>query len=192
MKLRKKIICGGVIIYILLCILVSKFICINTTKSEPLGVYLKYTTNAYNVGDLVLLCVDDDQYIQVMKRLGLSVTNNECQHNTPFLLKQIVAKVGDVVNIGMDGITINGVHYKYSQALISYNNIALLPQLHKHFILKENQFMLLGKTPHSYDSRYFGVVNLHQIKYKVKPLITFNNYSTVIASLDLSKRGNPP
>ena len=92
MKLRKEIIWGGVIIYILLCGLVSKFICINTTKSEPLGVYVKYTTNVYHVGDLVLLCVDDIKYVQIMKRLGLPLVYNECQNNTPFLLKQVKMK----------------------------------------------------------------------------------------------------
>ena len=173
MKLRKKIIYGGVIIYILLCGVVGKFICINTTKSEPLGVYVKYATNVYHVGDLVLLCVADIKYIQVMKKLGLPLVYDECVDNTPFLLKQIVAMKHDIVDINTNGVAINGIYYKNSQPLLIYNNVELLPQIHTHFKLKPNQFIALGATPHSYDSRYFGVVDINHIKYKVTPLITF-------------------
>ena len=138
----------------------------NVTQSEPLGYYFVWTGWTYNVNDLVLVCLNDMVYENVLHRLGLPYIKNECQHNTPFLLKRIVAISGDEVLITNDGVYINNRYYNNSKQLLQYHNINLLPQFKRRFILKKNEFFLLGDTPTSYDSRYFGVIKQSQIYKK--------------------------
>ena len=156
-------------IVLLIVVLSCRLIYFNTTASEIRGYYFAYPALHYNVGDLVLVCVSKTSYVKVLRQLGLPFDySSPCPGYMPFLLKRIVAVAYDEVNITKLGIIIN--HnlrpYPHSQALESYRGINLLNQLPHKFRLKAGEYFLLGETTHSYDSRYFGVVQRAQIYRK--------------------------
>lgn len=145
---------------------ISSSIYKNVTQSEPLGYYLGCKSLSYRVGDLVLLCVDDIRYINIMYKLGIERADNECRGNTSYLLKRIIAIPGDTVIISDNGINVGGIHYPHSKFILSYNGINLLPQKPQQIKLKKEEYFVLGNSDTSFDSRYFGVVNGNQIVKK--------------------------
>jgi signal peptidase I len=161
-------------IVLLLLYLTGRMFYFNSTISEPRGYYFAYSSTHYSIGDMVLICINNKHYINVLKQLGLPTSQSTpCPQNMPFLLKKIVAKAGDTINITNYGIVINNQSkpYPQSQALEQYKNIQLLSQANGTFLLKANEYFMLGETPHSYDSRYFGVVYESQIFAKAVLLL---------------------
>lgn len=139
----------------------------NVSKSEPVGYYFAYPWYQYKVNDLVLVCINDKKYLQVLRRLNLPYVSDECENKVPYLLKRIVAVGGDSVKIIDAGVEINNKLYPNSKGILKHKDVNLLPQAFNMIKLKKNQFFLLGETPTSYDSRYFGVVTESQIYKKV-------------------------
>lgn len=135
----------------------------NPSISEPQGYYFSYKAENYKIGDIVLICLDKDRYIRVLRRFKVPFSYSSCKMQPPYLLKTIVASGGDAVEINKKGVSINGVLQKNSSSLNNYKGINLYPLKKRRFKLQTNQFFVLGNTPHSYDSRYFGVINKEQI-----------------------------
>ena len=96
--------------------------------------------------------------------------NNICGNSSAYLLKQIVAIEGDEVNVTPNGVYINNKLYPNSkiQQNTIHNGVQinLFPMPYGNFRLGSNEYFVLGKTIHSYDSRYFGVINAKQIYRK--------------------------
>jgi signal peptidase I len=135
----------------------------NPSISLIKGYYFTYPIIELKPHDIVLLCVWDESRAEVLHQLGLPYKSGECLHNTPYLMKQIVAKEGDEVSIAEDGVRVNNYLYKNSRLVQKSRQINLLPIGFGRFKLKHNEYFVLGVTPHSYDSRYFGVINREQI-----------------------------
>lgn len=138
----------------------------NPSISEPQGYYFSYKANVYGNGDIVIVCLDKERYIQILRRFRVPFVTNSCRRHPPYLLKTIVASSGDTVDVGKKGIKINGVLQQNSKGLNNYKGINLYPLKKGRFKLQVNQFFVLGNTPHSYDSRYFGVIRQEQIMAK--------------------------
>lgn len=156
---------AGVVILILY--LIGQMFYYNETASETIGYYFAYPSLHYKKGDLVLICITEHKYLHAMHKLGLLYDNShKCPENSTFLLKQIVAVYKDRVTITSSGVYVNDILYPNSAALSSYHGVPLMPQMHTSFILNANEYFTLGKTPHSYDSRYYGIVKLSQIHKK--------------------------
>lgn len=155
----------GVIILILY--LIGQMFYYNETASETIGYYFAYPSLHYKKGDLVLICITQHKYLYAMHKLGLLYDNSQkCPENSTFLLKQIVAADKDRVTITPAGIYVNNTLYPNSVALNSYHGVQLMPQKYASFILNANEYFTLGKTAHSYDSRYYGIIKLSQIHKK--------------------------
>lgn len=90
------------------------------------------------------------------------------------LLKKIMALKGDIVEVNTNGIFINDILMPNSKIFAfdsKGNPLEFKPFKYK---LKEHELFVMGENIKSYDSRYFGVVNVFENKVKkVKPLITF-------------------
>lgn len=160
----------------LLCYLVSSSIYHNVTKSEKLGYYFAYPAFAYKNGDLVLLCINDARYVNVMRQLGLRPVhdNDKCIGNMPYLLKKIIAVPGDIVNITSKGISVNNLLYRNSRSITLYKGVNLMPQKYQQFTLHSGEFFVLGEVATSFDSRYFGVVHVEQIAKKALFIKNYN------------------
>lgn len=152
------ILCG---IYI-----VSRYIYFNPTSSESRGYYFVYKPHTFEINDLVLVCVRDMRSINVLHQFGLPYTADKGCH-LPFLLKKIVAKNSDTIEIGDRGVIINNILQPNTMAIKRYKNIWLNPLSEGiKYKLGKNDCFLLGQGNNSYDSRYFGVVNTADLQYK--------------------------
>lgn len=150
----------------LLITILSNQVVFNPTISLERGYYFTYPALMYKVGDIVLFCVNDARQVASMHSLGLPYTDDECNYHTPYLMKQIVAASGDWVQINESGVSVNGSLYSKSKVVFKHGRLQIkLPQYAK-FKLKFGQYFVLGVSSHSYDSRYFGVVDVLQIYRK--------------------------
>src|ERR1700736_5957109 len=80
------------------------------------------------------------------------------------LLKRVVALAGDVVSVSSAGVSINGQLLSNSAPLFDdeAGRPLTMAQL-DHFRLGIDQAFLMGVTPTSWDSRYFGPVPLSRM-----------------------------
>ncbi|MBP9742100.1 MAG: S26 family signal peptidase [Burkholderiales bacterium] len=147
----------------------------NPTISLTKGYYFTYRASSYKVGDIVLFCVGDITQARVMHKLGLPYINGECVHNTPYLMKRIVAMANDVVEITALGILVNGHLLPNSIPLLNYRMVKLPRIRMKKVKLKMDEFLVMGQTAHSYDSRYFGIIKEAQIYHEAYLLLALNS-----------------
>jgi conjugative transfer signal peptidase TraF len=90
------------------------------------------------------------------------------------LLKRVVALAGDVVSVSSSGVTVNGKLVPNS-APLSHDEAGrplAMAQL-DHFRLGTEQAFLMGVTPTSWDSRYFGPVSLARCTGSFVPVLTW-------------------
>ncbi|EKS1214967.1 signal peptidase I [Campylobacter jejuni] len=125
----------------------------NHTRSMPLGLYKEISSSIFNKNDIVLLKIPQKKEI---------------------LLKKIVAINGDFVEVNRQGVFINKTLMPDSK-IFSFdsegNPLEFKPFKCK---LKENELFVMGENIKSYDSRYFGVINILQNEVKkVKSIILF-------------------
>lgn len=152
------------LIFILL-FLINEHLVVNYSKSARSGYYFIYNYHNYKRGDLVLVCIDDNKYTDILIKLGIIIdTNSICKFNMPMLLKKIVAVPNDRVGINRYGVFVNGNLIDNSNVFSEVRNIKLLPQTIKT-ILQDGQYIVLGNTKTSFDSRYFGIIKKQDIKY---------------------------
>jgi conjugative transfer signal peptidase TraF len=90
------------------------------------------------------------------------------------LLKRVVALEGDVVSVSSSGVSING-QFLPNSAPLFYDEAGrplAMAQL-DHFRLGSDQAFLMGVTPTSWDSRYFGAVSLGRCSGSFIPVLTW-------------------
>ena len=135
-----------------LIISVSKHVLRNITISEPLGWYWLSSPYPVQVGKVYTIKVPVD-FLLLVKQLGYN-------SNAKALFKKVVAKDGDIIKVTEDGILINNKLTPNSQGIQAFKGILLHPlPIGYTYQLKNNEYFMMGDTPHSFDSRYFGVVN---------------------------------
>lgn len=130
---------------------------INTTKSMPIGLYKISKDQAINVDDIVIF--DSDTRVEFS------------QTTTKNFLKKVAAKKGDIVLINDDGVFINGTKAKQSKPQQTSSSNMPLHHTSLNRKLGTGEFIVLGQDTKSFDSRYFGAIELkkNNIK-KVQPL----------------------
>lgn len=139
-------------------LLLENLIYKNPSISEPTGYYLSLPGVSYTRNNLVLTCISDDSYKHVFTELGMH-DDGACKNGLPYLLKRIAAVEGDKVEITSSGVLVNGViqfnskQYQFGRGV----NLHPLP-LGWVRVLRTGELFMLGESPHSVDSRYFGVI----------------------------------
>lgn len=134
----------------------------NITDSMPVGVY-KETEEKITKNSYVLLC-KEDSFLQRAKSEG------ECEDGHKPLLKSVVAEVGDVVTISDEGIFVNYRKLKNSERL---KNIRIQAKNIVDYTLQDDEFLVMGRSPFSWDSRYFGIVRGNEFISQVVPVFLF-------------------
>lgn len=172
MRLQLKIIIGSLLLLFVIVETLNHTLTKNISISEPVGYYLKLPIiSTIERGNKYLICITDFKYITVLKQLGLPDVLNQCPHNSPYLIKQVAGVPGDVIKVTPSGVFINNQLQPYSQSFTLAHGIGLYPlPVGYKTILRNNEYFVLGITPHSVDSRYFGIVNRKQF-YKQAILI---------------------
>lgn len=134
---------------------------INWTSSEPRGVYQVHSVaDGINRGDLIEFC-----YAGKMNKF---MTHGVCPNGSAPFFKTASAIPGDLVVVGDAGVMVNGLMLPESRPLrfsVADPDFEL-PVLRGRFLLKEGEYWSYGSgmPARSYDSRYFGAVNVNNIR----------------------------
>jgi conjugative transfer signal peptidase TraF len=156
-----------VIAVIVSFILFGHRLIINRTHSLPVGLY--YCSDVpIKKGSIVLFKPDHS-----IRPQQLGFDRGYETRELP-LLKRVVALAGDVVSVSSSGVTVNGKVLPNSAPLLcdEAGRPLAMAQL-DHFTLGTEQAFLMGVTPTSWDSRYFGPVSLARCTGSFVPVLTW-------------------
>lgn len=123
----------------------------------PIGLYRLSQDNDFQKDDLVILYSD--------------ITHG-------FLLKKIAATAGDLVNTNRKGVHINGISIKNTKVFEFGSHQERLNFTPMNRILEKNEIFVVGEHPKSFDSRYFGAIDINKSRVKkIKPVLIFKGSS---------------
>lgn len=134
----------------------------NRTPSEPIGLYARSLASPAP-GRLVAFLAPPAAFPYAERRLGHL-------HSVP-ILKEVAAAAGDVVCTSDGSLRINGQWRATIQTRDSEG--AALPRWTDCRPLKRGEiFVFSGRIPNSFDSRYFGPIDLTTVEGVFTPLVT--------------------
>lgn len=153
----------------------SKPIMVNTTPSEPEGVYVITggLSRSPAIGAYVAACPP----LSPILRLGVArhyLAAGTCPDGTVPLLKQVEAVHGDRVDVTAAGVIVNGRRLPNTAPVPRDQTGRPLPHYpFGRYRVKAGQVWLLSTySPRSFDSRYFGPVPASSIVATVRPVWT--------------------
>lgn len=140
--------------------------------SAVMGVGLAYVTGHYRIG-----CSNEaEQSVGSMWAVirlqggpvpvgsyGVFTTDARVKTFPPgsWFVKRVVGAPGDLVHVGTTETTVNGV--RVAGPLDSADALGLsVASLERTYILGPTEYFAVGTRPHSYDSRYWGPVDVAQ------------------------------
>lgn len=146
-----------------------------TSNSIRPGLYLP-VDGAIHRGDFIQFCLNTIEFKLALQREY--ITRGKCNGGSD-ITKEVIAVPGDVVNVYPDKTTI-----QYGKHLKTYNAPRYIKDWTGEFAprtITEGSYKLNSgywvygndNQTYSWDSRYYGAINLSQIKLKIKPLLTF-------------------
>lgn len=135
----------------------------NITPSVKLGYYIGVPF-FYKIkrNDFIIFCLHKSIYINNLEQLHL-IMNNQCDNKMPYFIKRVIAIAKDKISINESGIYLNDQLIKQTKPLKYFYGQRLTHTNVVDYRLKDNEFVVIGNTPNSYDSRYFGIVNKKDI-----------------------------
>lgn len=146
---------------------------INTTSSLPVGLY-RVVDEPVTKGTYVAFCPPQRDVFDWAAAQGYIHPGN-CPGGYGQLLKRVHAVAGDTVLIDRSGISVNGELLANSAPIHTDARGAALPQYRLDAVLGESEFLLLSDlNPHSFDARYFGVIERAQMVHVVRPIFTLD------------------
>jgi len=176
-KQNKKILKALAIIFLLLISLSTlaywSGLRVNFSKSYPIGIYKTVYKKNIEKGDLVIFCPKNSSLMQQALQRNY-LRPGFCEGGFYPLLKKVVALDGDVIEIN-SSVYVNNQEIPNSQ-LLSYdaNNNPLPSLKNSRRKLPESYMFVMSDYYHkSFDSRYFGSVEVSSILNHVKPIYIF-------------------
>jgi conjugative transfer signal peptidase TraF len=154
---------------IILFILVGKSgIRINTTPSLPIGLYIETTSPS----NLIEFC-PSGPFASLAAQRGYRNPGN-CADGASPLLKPLVAKAGDIVDLSKAGISVNG--HLLTNTVPLARDTERRPLQHfpyGRYVVPSGQVWVASTyNPRSFDSRYYGGVPVSAIQAHLRPLLT--------------------
>lgn len=130
---------------------------INATDSIPKGVY-RIIQKTPEKGDYVLFCPPDESVFKEARTRGY-LNTGFCQGGYEALMKKVAETAGDRISIDSDGVWVNGKHWPQSEPLVRDQQGRPMPKINiKSRLLKDDEYLLMGEHPASFDARYFGIM----------------------------------
>jgi conjugative transfer signal peptidase TraF len=141
---------------------------INTSPSLPIGLYIRTEDTR---ADLVEFC-PAEPFATLANVRGYREAGN-CPDGSAPLLKPVVAKSGDLVEISANGIGVNGVRLRNTAPLLRDTKGRPLEawSFGSHVVIPGTVWVASTYDRRSFDSRYFGPVSTTAIRHHVKPLL---------------------
>jgi len=163
---------GLVVVLLLGCGAIAAGLRYNGTRSFPVGFYLAVHKRPEK-GDLVTINPPVLPIFELARSRGyLNVAYSPAVH----LMKRVVAAGGDRVTIDRQGVEVNGVRLANS-APRQWDGAGRALEAYKleDYVLGAGEVLLMSEySPASFDSRYFGPLNVTTIESVVTPLLTWN------------------
>ena len=141
---------------------------INATPSLPVGLYIEADANSR----LIEFCpVGPAAWLAASRGYR---TSGDCPDGASALLKPIIAKAGDIVELTAAGISVNA-HFVPNTAPLSMDT-KHRPLEHfpygRYVVAQEEVWVASSYNARSFDSRYYGPVPIYLIREHLKPLLT--------------------
>jgi len=161
----------GLIALSLVCYLAG--LKINTTKSIPVGIY-RLADFPVGKGEYVIFCPPQTALFDEARERAY-IGSGFCPGNYGYMMKRVLAMAGDRVTSGEEGITVNGKPLPESVPRKTDSAGRFLPLYpFSDYRLKESELLLMSDVSGtSFDGRYFGPVEVGQVRGVIKPLVTF-------------------
>lgn len=149
---------------------------LNTTKSMPRGIYVVAPLAAVERGQVVSLCISNQEAASVYSARRYMPASGECPVSLPRLLKPVAAVPGDLVTISSAGTSVNGELLPNSRVFDTDSDgrqIGHLPLGWSKRLGSGEYFVLANHIERSLDSRYYGTLERDDLKGRAWPLLTF-------------------
>jgi len=142
---------------------------INTSPSLPVGLYF---TSADDNANLVEFCPAEPFATLAIVRGYRDA--GACSDGAAPLLKPVVAKAGDMVELSARGMSVNGVLLPNTAPLSKDTKGRPLEAwpFGRYLVAPQTVWVASSYHPRSFDSRYFGPLSTSAIRAHVKPLLT--------------------
>ena len=142
---------------------------INASRSLPIGLYV---TSSESRANLVEFCPSAAFGSLAMARGYRG--QGTCQDGGAPLLKPVVARAGDLVDVSAQGIAVNGRLLPNTVPLQADTKGRSLTawQSGRYIVAPDTVWVASSYNQRSFDSRYFGPVTSSAIRNHVRPLVT--------------------
>ena len=147
----------------------------NTSNSIPQGFYW-ITKQPIQKGEYVLFCPPQKPIFQKALTRGY-IHSGFCPSGFGYMMKRVLATYGDTVSINPLGVWVNNQYVDHSVPYPKDEQARPLPKLHlRQYTLKNSELLLMtDQSELSFDARYFGLINLSQVKAVIKPVLTWTS-----------------
>lgn len=137
----------------------------NKTASYPQGIY-KITKvedpQTIEKGSLVIACPENNEIQQTAKERGYLQWGVKCNGFAP-IIKKVAAVEGDNVIVTNKGVSVNGELIENTARLDSDTKKRELPLATSGVVQSGEVWLLSDHAPRSWDSRYWGAVDVNTI-----------------------------
>ena len=146
---------------------------VNTTTSIPVGLYWT-SGDLVEKGAYVMFCPPQVGVFGDAKERGY-IGGGFCPGGYGYLMKKVLAAKADAVTVADDGVRVNGALLPLSAPLKTDKAGRPLPRYQTNsYELGNSEVLLMSDVSGtSFDGRYFGPVNVSQIKTVIVPVITW-------------------
>jgi len=145
---------------------------INSSSSFPLGLYWKINA-PLEKGALVIFCPPNIPIFREAKARGY-IGAGFCPGGYREMIKKVAATKGDRVNVSDQGVAVNGVLLPNSKPYSEDRAGRPMPRYETDCTLTESQVLLMSDyDPRSFDARYFGPIDVAQIRSVIRPVLTW-------------------
>jgi len=142
---------------------------INASPSLPIGLYV---TSSQSIANLVEFCPGEPFASFAIARGYRDA--GVCRDGAAPLMKPIVARAGDVVEMSGQGIAVNGrlLPNTAPRTTDSHGRPLAAWPTGRYAVAPDTVWVASSYHPRSFDSRYFGPIPVNSIRDRVRPLLT--------------------
>ncbi|MBA4143582.1 MAG: conjugative transfer signal peptidase TraF [Nitrosospira sp.] len=146
---------------------------VNATKSIPVGVY-RIVDEPVEKGGYVIFCPPESSLFDEARERGY-IAAGFCPGDYGFMMKRVLARENDRIVSTGEGLRINGALLPSSLPLRTDKAGRTMPPYpFSDYTLGESQLLLMSDVSGtSFDGRYFGPVDVSQVRGVIRPVVTF-------------------
>jgi conjugative transfer signal peptidase TraF len=145
----------------------------NTTRSIPVGIY-RLTNAPVGKGEYVIFCPPPSALFDEARERGY-IGAGFCPGGYGYMMKRVLGVKGDRVSSSEEGTAVNGELLPASALKDVDGAGRTMPRYpYSAYTLKASELLLMSDgSPTSFDGRYFGPVEIGQVRGVIRPVMTF-------------------